>query len=80
MKSQPDHNRITLLVVRDAGRPVKQLQISKPLAFALPAAAALSLSSLVTSMHFHASQSISQLEAGGSRTITNQSPHGNEGR
>ncbi|CAH1054456.1 peptidoglycan DD-metalloendopeptidase family protein [Paenibacillus pseudetheri] len=63
MKSQPDHNRITLLVVRDAGRPVKQLQISKPLAFALPAAAALSLSSLVTSMHFHASQSISQLEA-----------------
>lgn len=63
MKSQPDHNRITLLVVRDAGRPVKQFQISKPLAFALPAAAALSLSSLVTSMHFHASQSISQLEA-----------------
>lgn len=63
MKSQPDHNRITLLVVRDAGRPVKQLQISKSLAFALPAAAALSLSSLVTSMHFHASQSISKLEA-----------------
>lgn len=63
MKSQPDHKRITLLVVRDAGRPVKQLHISKPLAFALPAAAALSISSLVTSMHFHASQSISQLEA-----------------
>lgn len=36
MKSQPDHKRITLLVVRDAGRPVKQLHISKPLAFALP--------------------------------------------
>lgn len=63
MKRQPDPNRITLLVVRDAGRPVKQLQISKPLAFALPAAAALSLSSLVTSMHFHASKSISELEA-----------------
>lgn len=63
MKSQPDHNRITLLVVRDAGRPVRQLQISKPLAFAIPAAAALSLSSLVTSMHFHASHSIAQLEA-----------------
>jgi murein DD-endopeptidase MepM/ murein hydrolase activator NlpD len=63
MKSKADHNRITLLVVRDAGRPVRQLQISKPLALAIPAVAALSLSSLVTSMHFHASQSISQLEA-----------------
>ncbi|MNO16039.1 Murein DD-endopeptidase MepM [compost metagenome] len=63
MKKQPDHNRITLLVVREAGRPVKQLQLSKPLALALPAAAALSLSSLVTSMHFHASRSISELEA-----------------
>ncbi|AIQ56500.1 M23 family metallopeptidase [Paenibacillus borealis] len=63
MKSQPDHNRITLLVVREAGRPVRQLQLSKPLAFALPAAAALSLSSLVTSMHIHASRSISELEA-----------------
>lgn len=63
MKRQQDHNQITLLVVRDAGRPVKQLQISKPLALALPAAAVLSISSLVTSMHFHASQSISQLEA-----------------
>ncbi|AIQ27802.1 hypothetical protein P40081_06050 [Paenibacillus sp. FSL P4-0081] len=63
MKSQPDHNKITLLVVREAGRPVRQLQLSKPLAFALPAAAALSLSSLVTSMHIHASRSISELEA-----------------
>ncbi|MBW4081405.1 M23 family metallopeptidase [Paenibacillus sp. S150] len=63
MKNQPDHNRITLLVVREAGRPVRQLQLSKPLALALPAAAALSLSSLVTSMHFHASRSISELEA-----------------
>ncbi|KWX80375.1 hypothetical protein AMQ84_03790 [Paenibacillus riograndensis] len=63
MKKQPDHNRITLLVVREAGRPVRQLQLSKPLALVLPAAAALSLSSLVTSMHFHASRSISELEA-----------------
>lgn len=63
MKSQPDHNRITLLVVREAGRPVRQLQLSKPLAMALPAAAALSISSLVTSMHIHASRSISELEA-----------------
>ncbi|WP_379154543.1 peptidoglycan DD-metalloendopeptidase family protein [Paenibacillus sp. sgz5001063] len=63
MKNQPDHNRITLLVVREAGRPVRQLQLSKPLALALPAAAALSISSLVTSMHFHASRSISELEA-----------------
>lgn len=63
MKSQPDHNKITLLVVREAGRPVRQLQLSKPLAIALPAAAALSLSSLVTSMHFHASRSITELEA-----------------
>ncbi|WP_379132384.1 peptidoglycan DD-metalloendopeptidase family protein [Paenibacillus sp. sgz500958] len=63
MKSQHDHNQITLLVVRDAGRPVRQLRISKPMALAIPAAAALSISSLVTSMHYHSSQSISQLEA-----------------
>ncbi|SET98774.1 M23 family metallopeptidase [Paenibacillus sp. NFR01] len=63
MKRQPDHNRITLLVVRDAGRPVRQLQLSKPMALALPAAAALSISSLVTSMHYHASRSIADLEA-----------------
>jgi len=63
MKSQPDQNQITLLVVRDAGRPVRQLRISKPMALAIPAAAALSISSLVTSMHYHSSQSISQLEA-----------------
>lgn len=63
MKSKPDHNQITLLVVREAGRPVKQLRISKPMALAIPAAAALSISSLVTSMHYHSSQSIAQLEA-----------------
>lgn len=63
MKSQTDRNGITLLVVRDAGRPVRQLQLSKPMALALPAAAALSISSLVTSMHFHASKSIAELEA-----------------
>ncbi|MRN51590.1 M23 family metallopeptidase [Paenibacillus monticola] len=72
MKSQPDHNRITLLVVQDAGRPVRQLQLSRPLALALPAAAVLSISSLVTSMHYHASQSISQLEAeAAALTLTN---------
>lgn len=54
---------IKLLVMREAGQPVKQLQISKPLALALPAAAALSISSLVTSMHIHASRSIAELEA-----------------
>ncbi|WP_340021604.1 M23 family metallopeptidase [Paenibacillus sp. FSL K6-1096] len=54
---------IKLLVMREAGQPVKQVQISKPLAMALPAAAALSISSLVTSMHIHASRSIAELEA-----------------
>jgi murein DD-endopeptidase MepM/ murein hydrolase activator NlpD len=63
MKTQHKDNRITLLVVREAGRPVRQLHLSKPLALALPAAAALSISSLVTSMHFHASRSIAELEA-----------------
>ncbi|WP_310831622.1 M23 family metallopeptidase [Paenibacillus pedocola] len=72
MKTQPDHNRITLLVVREAGRPVRQLQLSKPLALAIPAAAALSISSLVTSMHFHASRSIAELEAeAASLSLTN---------
>ncbi|WP_410513728.1 peptidoglycan DD-metalloendopeptidase family protein [Paenibacillus sp. BR2-3] len=63
MKSQQDHNQITLLVVRDAGRPVRQLRISRPMALAIPAAAALSISALVTSMHYHSSQSITRLEA-----------------
>ncbi|WP_405107684.1 M23 family metallopeptidase [Paenibacillus sp. FSL K6-1217] len=63
MKSQPRHQKIKLLVMREAGRPVKQLEMSKPFALALPAAAALSLSSLVTSMHIHASRSIAELEA-----------------
>ncbi|WP_279306779.1 M23 family metallopeptidase [Paenibacillus auburnensis] len=72
MKTQPDHNRITLLVVREAGRPVRQFQLSKPLALAIPAAAALSISSLVTSMHFHASRSIAELEAeAASLSLTN---------
>jgi murein DD-endopeptidase MepM/ murein hydrolase activator NlpD len=72
MKSQPDHNGITLLVVPGAGRPVRQLQLSKPMALALPAAAALSISSLVTSMHFHASKSIAELEAEAARlSMTN---------
>ncbi|WP_042197968.1 M23 family metallopeptidase [Paenibacillus camerounensis] len=63
MKTQHKDNRITLLVVREAGRPVRQVHLSKPLALVLPAAAALSISSLVTSMHFHASRSIAELEA-----------------
>ncbi|MFD1772668.1 M23 family metallopeptidase [Paenibacillus rhizophilus] len=61
MKSQSD--KITLLVVRDAGRPVRQLQLSRPMAMALPAAAVLSLSSLISSMHYHASRSMQELEA-----------------
>lgn len=61
MKSQSD--KITLLVVREADRPVRQLQISKPLAIALPAAAVLSLSSMITSMHYHATRSMQDLEA-----------------
>ncbi|MDT3427172.1 vacuolar-type H+-ATPase subunit I/STV1 [Paenibacillus forsythiae] len=60
MNSQSD--KITLLVVRDAGRPVRKLRISKPMAVALPAAAILSLSSLISSMHYHASRSIQELE------------------
>ncbi|WP_235775603.1 MULTISPECIES: M23 family metallopeptidase [Paenibacillus] len=61
MKSHSD--KITLLVVRDAERPVKQLQLSKPMALALPAAAMLSVSSLVTSMYVHSSRSMQELEA-----------------
>ncbi|WP_025689124.1 M23 family metallopeptidase [Paenibacillus zanthoxyli] len=61
MKSQSD--KIALLVVRDAGRPARKIQLSKPMAVALPAAAVLSLSSLISSMHYHASRSIQELEA-----------------
>lgn len=61
MKSHSD--KITLLVVGDAERPVRQLQLAKPLAIALPAAAVLSVSSLVTSMYVHSSRSMQELEA-----------------
>ncbi|WP_052098215.1 peptidoglycan DD-metalloendopeptidase family protein [Paenibacillus stellifer] len=61
MKSHSD--KITLLVVGDAEHPVRQLQLAKPLAIALPAAAVLSVSSLVTSMYVHSSRSMQELEA-----------------
>lgn len=63
MKNRTDSGRYTLLVLGDADRPVRQLRVSKPLAFALPAAAALSLSSLVTSMHVYSERNAARLEA-----------------
>lgn len=63
MKTQPDRNHVTLLVVRDAERPVRQFRVNKPLALALPAAAVLSITGLVASMQVQSSRAIAQLEA-----------------
>ena len=54
--------RLTLLVLRDAQHSVKQIHLSKPFLIAVPAAALLSITGLIVSMHIHSSQAITQLE------------------
>lgn len=55
-------NRMTLLVLRDANRPVKQVQISKPLVVAVPLLALLSISGLIVSLQVRSEQTVSRLE------------------
>lgn len=62
MKIKRGKQRLTLLVLRDAQHSVKQVHLSKPLMIAVPAAAILSISSLIVSMQIHSSRTISQLE------------------
>lgn len=61
--SVPNPNRMTLLVLRDAGRPVKQVQVSKPLVVAVPLLALLSISGLIISLQVHSDQTVSRLES-----------------
>ncbi|MFD1175118.1 peptidoglycan DD-metalloendopeptidase family protein [Paenibacillus puldeungensis] len=58
----PNPNRMTLLVLRDANQPVKQIQVSKPLVVAVPLLALLSISGLIVSLHMQSEQTISRLE------------------
>ncbi|WP_449290205.1 peptidoglycan DD-metalloendopeptidase family protein [Paenibacillus puldeungensis] len=53
---------MTLLVLRDANQPVKQIQVSKPLVVAVPLLALLSISGLIVSLHMQSEQTISRLE------------------
>lgn len=62
MKNKRRKQRLTLLVLRDAQQSVKQVHLSKPLMIAVPAAAILSISSLIVSMQIHSARTISQLE------------------
>jgi len=56
------HQRMTLLVLRDANQPVKQLQVSKPLVIAVPLLAILSISGLIISLQVQSGQTIARLE------------------
>lgn len=58
----PNPNRMTLLVLRDANQPVKQLQVSKPLVIAVPLIAILSISGLIVSLQIQSGQTIGKLE------------------
>lgn len=62
MKSTSLSNQMTLLVLRDANQPVKQIRVSKPLIIAVPMVALLSISSLIVSMHINSTRTIAQLE------------------
>ncbi|UNK17617.1 peptidoglycan DD-metalloendopeptidase family protein [Paenibacillus sp. N3/727] len=62
MKNKRRKQRMTLLVLRDAQHSVKQVHLSKPLMIAVPAAAILSISSLIVSMQINSARTISELE------------------
>lgn len=49
MKTAQHKGRLTLLVLRDAQHSVKQVQLSKPMMIAVPAAAVLSIAGLIVS-------------------------------
>ncbi|MDP4098938.1 M23 family metallopeptidase [Paenibacillus sp. P96] len=53
---------MTLLLLRDAQRPARQFQLSKPVIILVPALAVLSISTLVVSLQVRSSQIISRLE------------------
>ncbi|MEF2967593.1 M23 family metallopeptidase [Paenibacillus sp. M1] len=60
--SLPNPHKMTLLVLRDANQPVKQVSVSKPLVIAVPLVALLSISGLIISLQIQSSQTIGKLE------------------
>lgn len=58
----PNPRRMTLLVLRDANQPVKQVQVSKPLVVAVPLIALLSLSGFIVSLQIQSNRTIDSLE------------------
>lgn len=58
----PNPNRMTLLVLREAGQPAKQMHMSKPLIIAVPLVAILSISGLIISLQLQSNQTIARLE------------------
>ncbi|MGG4554379.1 M23 family metallopeptidase [Paenibacillus humicus] len=62
MRSASLPHRMTLLVLREANQPVKQIQVSKPFVIAVPIAALLSISGLIISLQMQSGHTISRLE------------------
>ncbi|WP_055105696.1 M23 family metallopeptidase [Paenibacillus ihumii] len=62
MRSASLSRRMTLLVLREANQPVKQIQVSKPFVIAVPIVALLSISGLIVSLQMQSENTISRLE------------------
>ncbi|AZK46380.1 M23 family metallopeptidase [Paenibacillus lentus] len=62
MRSASLPHRMTLLVLREANQPVKQIQVSKPFVIAVPIVALLSISGLIVSLQLQSENTISRLE------------------
>ncbi|MFB5674320.1 M23 family metallopeptidase [Paenibacillus terreus] len=62
MKKGDMNRRMTLLLLRDAQRPARQFQLSRPVVILVPAIAVLSISTLIVSLQVRSSQIISRLE------------------
>lgn len=62
MKYTSLSRQMTILVVREAHQPVKQIHLSKPLIIVVPMVALLSISGLIVHMKLQSNQQIAQLQ------------------
>lgn len=62
MKNTRLSRQMTILVVREAHQPVRQIQLSKPLVIVVPMIALLSISGLIVHMKLQSNQQIAQLQ------------------
>jgi murein DD-endopeptidase MepM/ murein hydrolase activator NlpD len=62
MKNTNLSRQMTILVVREAHQPVRQIQLSKPLVIVVPMIALLSISGLIVHMKLQSNQQITQLQ------------------